>query len=154
MKEMSIIKSKRGWVRLIEVFVAILLLTGILLVVANRTNPTDKNVASTEMSKKQFAILEDIELNDTFRAEILNVPSLPLEWNYFNVSGLQNLKDRIEYLTPENFECMAKICSINGECKMNELSNENIYAESVFISANFNVYSPRLLKLFCIRDKI
>jgi hypothetical protein len=143
------IKSKHGWIRLIEVFVAILLLTGVLLIVTDRNNPSKESATSLEISKKEISILRDIELNNTLRTEILNAPLLPVEWSNFSV-GLPNVKNKIEYLTPPNFECTAKICWLNRACLMEGLSGESIYAESVVISANLNKYSPRQLKIFCV----
>jgi len=147
------IKYKHGWIRLIEVFVAILLLTGVLLIVVDRNNPTKESSKSLEISKQEISILRDIELNNTLRTEILNAQPLPIEWNSFNAS-LPNVKSRIEYLAPKNFKCEAKICWINRECIIEGLSGENIYAESVVISANLNKYSPRQLKLFCVESEI
>jgi hypothetical protein len=144
----NIIKSKRGWVRLIEVFIAILLLTGVLLVVINRSNSPEKNTLYNQMSNKELAILRDIELNDTMRAEILSILTLPLDWTSFNLNGLEDVKSRIIYLTPTNLKCEAKICAIDENC-ISELSGENVYARAVFISADLNTYSPRQLKLFC-----
>jgi hypothetical protein len=147
------IKSKRGWVRLVEVFIAILLLTGVLLVVVNRTNFSDKNSLYVEMSKKEFAILRDIELNNSLRTEILSVTP-PVEWDNFS-SELQNVRNRIIYLTPSNLECQAKICQINEDCIIDDgSSGKNVYAESVLISADLNKYSPRELKLFCMEKGI
>lgn len=146
------IKYKRGWVRLVEVFIAILLIAGVLLIVANRANPSEKNIISSDISEKELAILKDIELNKTLRTEILNVPSLPVEWNNFS-SELQNLKNRIEYLASPNLNCEAKICLMDNEvCVMSEFSGDNVYAESVVISADLNKYSPRQFKLFCIES--
>jgi len=151
-----LIKSKKGWIRLVEVFIAILLLTGVLFVVTNRSNSSEKNTLYIDISKKELAILRDIELNDTLRAEVLSVDptNLPIEWNDFDSSGLQDVKNRISYLAPSNLECEAKICLINEECIMDELSGENVYAKSVIISANLNTYSPRELKLFCMGKEI
>jgi len=147
--------NKRGWIRLVEVFIAILLLTGVLFVVTSGGNSSKKNTLYIEVSEKELAILRDIELNDTLRAEVLSVDSgdLPIEWDDFS-SELENVKGRIKYLTPSNLECVAKICLINEECIMNDLSDGDVYAKSVIISANSTVYSPRELKLFCIGREI
>jgi hypothetical protein len=148
-----IIKSKRGWIRLIEVFIAILLMTGALLIVANRTNPSENNAEYLEISKNEIAILRNIELNNTLRTEILNAQNLPIEWESFGVL-LPNVKSRIEYLAPPNLKCEAKICWINRLCTIEGNSEENIYAEAVVISADLNKFSPRQLKLFCIESEI
>jgi hypothetical protein len=147
----SIIKyNKKGWIRLVEVFIAIMLLTGVLLLVVTR-NSSQNNTFREEMSKKELAILRDIELNNSLRTEILAIDSanFPVEWENFD-SGLQNVRDRITYLTPKNLECKAKICFMNENCIMEDSSGEDLYAESVIISADVETYSPRQLKLFCM----
>jgi hypothetical protein len=147
----NLIKSKGGWVKLMEVFIAILLLAGVLFVISDKT-PSDKKAFQTQMSEKEIAILTDIELNDTLRTEILSVDSgsLPVEWNTFD-SEFPNVKGRILYLTPQNINCEAKICLINDVCAIVDNSGKEIYAESVLISADANTYSPRELKLFCMQ---
>lgn len=147
----NLIKSKGGWIKLVEVFIAILLLAGVLFIISDKTS-SDKKTFQTEMSQKEIAILRDIELNDTLRTEILNVnpESLPVEWNNFD-SGLPNVKNRIIELTPVNINCQAKLCPANNICTLADDSGKEIYAESVFISANINIYSPRELKLFCMQ---
>ena len=140
-------KSKRGWIRLVEVFIAILLVTGVLLVVSSRINYYVKDDSFIEMSKKEIAILRDIELNNTLRTEILGAP-LPTEWADFG-SPLQKTRDRIINLTPPNLECMAKICAVGDNCIIDELAGRNVYAEAVFISSDLNTYFPRQIKLFC-----
>jgi len=140
-------KSKKGWIRLVEVFIAILLVTGVLLVVSSRINYYVKDDSFIEMSKKEIAILRDIELNNTLRTEILGAP-LPTEWSSFD-SSLQKTRDRIIELTPPNLECIAKICDLDDSCTTDGLSGRNVYAEAVFISSDLNTYFPRQIKLFC-----
>jgi hypothetical protein len=148
----NLIKNKKGWIRLIEVFISIVLLIGVLLVVASKTNSINKNDLNNEIYKSEIAILRDIELNNTLRNEILSVTP-PLEWDYFGDAGLQDVKSRIIYLSPLIFECKAKICLIDDKaCILDGLSGENVYAESVIISGNLTLYSPRQLKLFCMEN--
>lgn len=144
--------NKKGWIRLVEVFIAIVLLTGVLLIITNKVS-SEKDNFQIETSKKELAILRDIELNNTLRTEILSVDSsnLPVEWRNFETQ-FPNVKSRIVYLTPKNLECQAKICLIDDLCVLKELSNGDVYAESVIISANSTTYSPRQLKLFCIKS--
>ena len=145
-------KSKKGWIRLVEVFIAILLVTGVLLVVSSRINSYAKTDAFVETSKKEIAILRDIELNNTLRTEILGAP-LPTEWANFD-STLPLTRDRIIKLTPSNLECRAKICAVGDNCITEELAGRNIYAESVFIAADLDTYAPRQIKLFCVEREI
>jgi hypothetical protein len=148
-KKNFLIKGKHGWIKLVEVFIAILLLAGVLLIVANKSS-SNKSDLQTQISEKETGILTDIELNNTLRAEILNVDSdnLPIEWNNFG-SELEDLRERIIDLTPKNLDCKAKICLINEDCILNELPAGDVYSKSTIISADFDTYSPRELKLFC-----
>jgi hypothetical protein len=144
------IKNRKGWIRLVEVFVCILLLTGILLVISNRDSSYQTDV-NKDISKKEFAILRDIEMNNQMRANILSVAqaSLPLEWEDFSSAGLEEIRERIIELSPTELECRAKICLLNDLCMMDWASVGDIYSESVVIAADLDNYFPRQFKLFC-----
>lgn len=147
-------KQKKGWIHLVEVFLSILLLAGVLLVTATQiSSNSNKNNLQTQISEKEIAILRDIELNNNMRTEIVNVnsDSLPLEWNDFG-DELQDVMNRIIELTPTNFDCKAKLCLLDQECVLNEEIDGDVYAKSVMISADLDVYSPRELKLFCMNN--
>jgi hypothetical protein len=143
----NIIKNKKGWVELVEVFIAILLLTGVLLVVIESTSPQDDETAS-KIYEKEISILRTIELNNTLRTEILG-SGLPLEWDDFG-SDLTLLKNTIISLTPLNLECRAKICELNDACTSEEFLKKSVYVKFLVISADLDNYSPRKLKLYCI----
>ncbi len=145
------IKNKKGWIRLVEAFVSIVLLASIVLIVSS-ANSSPKLNLQEEISQRQVAVLRDVQLNDSLRAEILsiNIDALPLEWEGFE-SDAPLLKERIEFLSPNELECSAKICVINEPCTIDDDGKE-IYAKSVVISANADYYSPRQLKMFCLKD--
>ena len=144
-------KYKKGWIRLVEVFISIILLGGVLLIVTTRNSAYSTEVQD-EISEREVAILRDIELNNTLRTEILSIPqqSLPLEWGSF-VSQLEEVADRIGVLTPANLECRAKMCLVLDNCIMDWSPDGDVYAKSVIISADLDTYSPRQLKLFCTK---
>lgn len=146
------IKNKKGWMRLVEAFVAIVLLTSVLLIVTS-SNSSPKSKFNDEISQRQVAVLRDIQLNDSLRAEILNIniDALPVEWEDFE-SEAPLVRERIEFLSPEELDCSAKICIINEPCILDDSSGKEVYAKSVIITANAEYYSPRQLKLFCLRD--
>lgn len=142
-------KNKKGWIRLVEVFVSIVLLAGVLLIVAT-SNSSNKSTLDEEMTQKEIAILRDIQLNNQMRSQILGVPqaNLPLEGDGF-ASQLPEVSGRINSLTPPNLECRAKLCTLNDACIINWVPEGDIYAKSVMISADLDTYLPRQLKLFC-----
>lgn len=141
-------KDKRAWIRIVEAFVAILLITGVLLLVINERY-IEKRDIYPQIYSREISILREIQLDDNFRDIILNV-NLPTSW--IDEAFPEELKNKILNGVPSNLDCAAKICEINDICTLEELSEEiveNIYAESIIITANLTRYSPRKLKLFC-----
>jgi len=138
------IKTNSGWIRIVEAFTMILLITGIFLMVFNRDSPED---FSQKIYEKEQEILRRIQLNDSLRESILSfdIETLPIKWENFP----HDLKEEIISKTPSNLECKAKICNVKDICVLSETSKESIYAQSVTITATLEKYSPRKLKLFC-----
>jgi hypothetical protein len=147
-----LIKQKKGWIHLVEVFIAILLLAGVLLIVATQSSSnSSKSAIQAQISGEEIEILRDIELNDALRTEIMSIDSdnLPIEWEGFT-SDIPNVRDRIEEISPNNFDCEAKLCLMNEVCILNNLPNVDVYAKSVIITGDLDTYSPRELKVFCM----
>ena len=139
-----VMKNKRGWIRIVEAFVAILLISGTLLIVLNKGYLKNKDISS-KVYDSQISVLREIELNDELRNEILNIPGLPTE----NISA--NVTNKILDRIPTYLECKAKICKMDRICELNSYPNKNVYAQAVAISATSKKYAPRQLKLFCWR---
>lgn len=146
----GIIKNRKGWIEIVEVFITVFLLTGVLFVVIENSNPKEK-IITPLIYEKEIAMLREVELNDTLRADMLSV-TLPVEWDGFS-SNLPRVKDKISSMTPTNLECVAKLCELNDICTSDELTQGSIYVKSLVISADLTNYSPRQLKLFC-REKV
>ena len=139
-----ITKNKRAWIRIIEAFVAILLITGVLLIVINKQY-IEKRDVSSEFYKIEISILREIQLNDSLRKSILDIETLPVDWDNFP----QNVKEKIISKTPHYLNCEAKICAIDENCMLNKSLEKDVYVNSVMIAANLEVYSPKQVKIFC-----
>lgn len=153
--------EKKGWIKIVEAFVSILLIVGVVLVVINK-GYISKDI-SREVYETQISILRSIQLDDTLRSNILvsnksgyNFSSgespLPINWDEFDDDEqriLKDVKDKIILQVPNNLDCQAKICGFDDVCTLNEEFNVEIYAEPATIVANYEVFSPRQLKLFC-----
>jgi len=137
--------NKKAWIRIVEAFVAILLISVFLLIILNQ-DYVEKKDFSSEIYENQVGILTEIQLNSSLREEILNFETLPVEW----VNFPENIKIKISEKQLDFLTCEAKICEISDEC-LEEYEGKNIYAKSVMIVANSETYSPRVLKLFCWR---
>lgn len=138
--------NKKGWIKIVEAFVAILLVTGVILFSINQGYIGQEDISS-QVYAIQLSILREIELDDVLKNDILNITNLPLDWN--NQSFPQEVKNKITARTPNYLNCEAKICEISDTCDIERYFDKNIYAQSVSVSSNLQFYSPRKLKLFC-----
>ncbi|MAH03416.1 hypothetical protein CMI39_01370 [Candidatus Pacearchaeota archaeon] len=139
--------EKKAWVKVVEAFIALLLIASVLLIVIDKGYITKKDI-SPKVYEAELSILREVELDDNLREDILKI-NLPMNWE--NESFPKSVKDRINERTPSYLECVAKICEMDKICALDEYLNKDIYAQSVVISANLEIYSPRQLKLFCWR---
>ena len=142
---MVINMNKRGWIRVVEAFVAVLLITGVLLIIINKGYIGKKDI-SNKVYDAELSILREIELNDSLRTEILSASPLPSEWE--DIGFPIDVKDKIEARSPEYLICVAKICELDEICIIENI-DKDVYAQAVAITATNEIYKPRQLKLFC-----
>lgn len=141
-----VIKNKNGWVKVLEVFVSILLVMGVIFFVLNRGSVYSES--SRDVYEMEISILKIIQLNETFRGNVLDA-DMPVNWSGFDAEGLGEIKDIIEEKKFESYDCQAKVCSLRELCVLDELVLNDVYVQSVVISSDSNSYSPRQLKIFC-----
>lgn len=143
-------KNKKAWVKILEVFVSIMIMSAAIVLFLNQ-NSFYKDNTEGEFNEKMENILRTVQRNDGLRGEILDA-SLPVEWGDFEVSGLTNTRTEIIAKTPGNLVCESKICYLEDNClNLNTPADKNIYSITGYISADLDTYSPRQLKLFCWR---
>ncbi|MFH1238291.1 MAG: hypothetical protein ABIH79_02035 [archaeon] len=135
-------KTKRGWIRILEATIAVLMVSGILIVVYSRYN--DRGTGPEDyIYSLQRQILRDISSRTDLRSYVLTENIVPLD-NYVN--------EKI----PTTFNYSLKICNFTSPptpCKLDATDfiatmNTDIYAEEIIISADFETYSPKKIKLF------
>lgn len=144
---MLLLKQKRGWIRIVEAFVAVLLITGVVLLVINKGYIAREDI-SDKVYDAQWAVLREIELNDGLRYDILSTGSG--EGDAVPESVRTKILDRM----PDYLECISKICELNELC---EISNpdylpteKDVYAQPITIAATPGVaFDPKQLKMFC-----
>jgi hypothetical protein len=142
----KVMRSKSGWIEIVEAFVAVLLIVGVLLIVLNK-GYLEKRDISEMIYETQLSILREIQTNDTLRTKILDIPEpMPVAWEdeRFPVE----LKDKIIKRTPNYLECIGKICDMTQSCTI-ESKEKEIYSQSVAITSTLQTLSYRKLNLFC-----
>lgn len=138
--------KKRAWIRIVEAFVAIMIIISVLLVTLGE-GYIDKIRMQRKIYESERAILKNIELNSSFRERILELESLPVSWQSEDFPS--EIKTKIENLKPGYLECEAKICSISDPCVQDSNPSKDVYAKAVVIAASSEKYAPRQLKIFC-----
>lgn len=141
--------KKKGWIRIIEAFFAILLVIIILILVVNKQD-TQKKDNSPIIYNSEIFIIRSVQLNNTIRKDILNVNDATLPINSDNESFLQNVKQEIILKTPGYLTCDVQICKVDSICNYWKNINKEIYAQSTLITATLKDYNPKKLKLFCL----
>lgn len=142
----NIKNDKRAWIRIVEAFVAVLLVAGAILVILDK-GYIGKTDISKEIYEKQDAMLREIQLNDTLRGNILGVGTLPMYWNNLNFPG--GVKGKITNDLPSYLICNAQICEISDACMLQKTLEKDIYVRGVIIASAQGSYDARQLKMFC-----
>mgnify|MGYP001591950721 CR=1 FL=1 len=137
----SLYKNKEGWIRVVEAFVAVLLITGVLLIVLNKGYIQKKDVSS-DVYAVELAILQEIQINDTLRGYILN-SSVPVE------NGPSQVWTKMQGEIPSYLDCKSNLCNLGEVCSVTFTQEKDVYVRSVIITSNNTTYDPRQLKLFC-----
>lgn len=141
--------NKRGWIRIVEAFLSVLLITIVLVLVVNQQN-TSQQDSSPKIYNYEIYILRLIELNDTLRSEIINVSNSAMPSTSDNSTTFpSDVITQINAAAPSSLTCGAEICSTNSTCGFWLIMNNDIYAQRIFITSNLTTYNPRQLKLFC-----
>jgi hypothetical protein len=145
-------KNSRGWIRVVEAFLAILLVTSVIVLVVNQETRSKNNIDSSRVYGYEIYLLRGIELNDTLRTSVLNVndsiiPVISDNESYFpaNVSNFITNAGQVQGA----LECGAEICFTNSSCGFWKSIGKDLFAQRIFISSNLTVYNPRQLKIFC-----
>lgn len=135
-------KNKKGWIKIVEAFLAILLLMGILLVVVGKE---DVDFGKEKIiNQVQSDFLQKIQVNNSFRFAILELGSLPVNSNESEFP--ENLKN---YFLEEFEDCFMNICLPEDVCTLDFESEGEIYSKEILINSYEDIYSPKKVKIIC-----
>ena len=143
----NIIKDKKGWIKVIEAFIAIALFTGMLFLLLQGDPLRQEKKDFIEL--KQREILSAIQINDTLRNDILNFSDFELDSN--DTEFPESLRNFIDENMYSNIKCYLKICLIDSSCEIMSDASLEVYAKDILITSTLTTYTPRRLKMFCLR---
>jgi hypothetical protein len=132
--------NKRGWIKIVEAFIAVLLIAGVLLFVINK-GYIGKTDISEQVYQVQLSVLREIELDNTLREKVLSTTidgEVPIE-----------IVEKITQRVPDYLACKPKICQLDVICSLEDYIDTDVYAQAVVIAAQGDTYDPKQLKLFC-----
>ena len=111
-------KNRKGWMKIIEAFIAIMLIVSIFLIVASKVQI--KEDSSSKITDVEASILREIQLDNNLREETLNINenSLPTQWVGFPQEKI-----------PDYLDCEARICNIGDLCILEGYPNKDVYSE-------------------------
>ena len=131
-----VIKNKRGWIRIFEAVIAVLLILSALLLIYKSQQVVPQE--SKYVQDWQVEILARIAENDELRNATINKETTPL--NNF-----------IEEMLLPNLNFTLKICNLTGPCSMEFYVERNIYVQERIISGTLEEYSPKKIRFFVWR---
>lgn len=147
-------KNKKGWIKIVEAFIAIMLITVvILLILENRTisGLGENQNPENQITQTQISILRNIQMNNSLRNEIVGISKSELP---VTEEEMPLIKNKVEKEKPFYFNCTFEICSVSGECLLNNSIDKDIFVSEIGIFSNLTHYSPKKLKLFCWENEI
>lgn len=140
-------KNKRGWIKVLEAFVSIIMLIGLLAVIV-QTQGTFSNKEA--FMNKADKIIEDIRINDSLRDAVISQGNLPI---YSNEAGFSNtLSNYLDSIDTNLMNCTIGICSTQSPCNLQEDYEGEVYSKESLIMSTDSTYSPRKLKIFCTKE--
>ena len=147
-------RNKRGWMRILEATIAVLIVAGVLVVVYSRQEI--RGVDQTDyFYNLQRQILMDVSSRSNLRLAVLKTENV--NDDYFDV-----VNDFIRLRIPEAFNYTIRICELTSPptpCKINDddyiaTLDKDVFVEEVVISSDLGnqrgeeYYAPKKLRLF------
>ncbi len=130
--------NNKGWVRIIEVFLAIMIILGAILIIASKRGP--KSDISDSVYQTQRSILDLMSKNTTLRNEIIETSQRK------NNPMVQSF---IYDLAPIGWEYSTNICELAEVCpNPKDIYYTDVYSTEIIITSNLTDYSPKKVRFF------
>jgi|APSaa5957512535_1039671.scaffolds.fasta_scaffold175951_2 hypothetical protein len=136
--------NRRGWMRILEATIAVLIITGALGVVYSKQFVQADSGKEEYISSLQEKVLLDITYNKTLRGYVLD----PTE---DSIAGLVFL---VNPTIPSNYNFTILSCDFNVACKLSPevyilTIGKTVFVEDALVSTDIiSVYNPRRVRLF------
>ena len=127
-------KDIKAWMRIVEAFIAILIIMGVVLVVLSKQN-LGANI-SESVYEKQRQVLNIISKNESLRAFVL-------------AGNVIEINKTILKMVPNSWDYAIEICELDSICNSAQTPNDKeIYTTEAVITSTLTQYSPKKLRFF------
>lgn len=140
--------NKRAWIRILEATIAVMIVSGVLVVVYSQQGDNGEG-AGDYIYSLQKQVLMDISSRSDLRSYVLR-------------EDISNLESYIDEKIPTAFNYSLKVCDFTDPptpCKLDSdifiaTQGLDVYVEETIVSADFEEgYSPKKVKLFVWENK-
>lgn len=128
---MKMMKNKKGWIKIVEAFMAVIILASVMLTIYAK-QPT--RTMNQEIIKIEDSILNEISQNEVLRQNVLDE-------NEISITLF------IQSKIPVNLNFTARICQIDDICGL-DVYRKEVYARERIISSTLKEFAPKKLRLF------
>ncbi|MEK6884335.1 MAG: hypothetical protein AABY22_32185 [Nanoarchaeota archaeon] len=138
--------NKRGIIKIIEAFIAVLLVAGVLLFVVSK-NSSVLETRQERIEEIQKSILQDISQNNDYRNAILGITA-EQELSQTSAGKLGEIWLSVDNQIPDELEFKIKICVLENICSITVYPEKDVYTKSVAITSNIAIYRPKQFKIW------
>jgi hypothetical protein len=133
--------NQRGWLRIVEASIAILIIFGVLLIITRNSAPQP---SSTDLASMTIPILTEMANNLTLRDYIVrqgntSIPELT------TFVGARIKQSSVKY--------EVNVCDVDSLCALPQYPAgiANVYAGERIVSSTLNEFNPKKVKIFLWR---
>jgi len=127
-------KDIKAWLRIVEAFIAILIIIGVVLTILSKQSP-GANI-SESVYEKQRNILNIISKNNGLRVYVL-------------AGNNAEINNVIDDMIPVSWNYATEICELDSICNSASTPNDKeVYTTEVVITSTLTQYSPKKLRFF------
>jgi hypothetical protein len=138
----NLIEERKGWLRVLEASIAILIVLSVLFVVT-RQNSMGKG----EIGREDFGLLEQVLVNDSVRNDVLNYKIGLKEDEEGNMGILKKVMESVAEKLPPNYGYEIKICGALENCDLENKNVETISEERILSASLSKIENPIKIKM-------
>ena len=127
------LKNKKAWIRIVEAFIAIMLIMAAFIVIMNKQKI--KGNFEEQISSLENSILVSISRDDYLRGKVL-------------IRNETSVGNYVSTLVPASLDSKIRICDYEDLCSLGFNIDNEVYSDEVLIVANLTYYpSGNMTKL-------